>query len=198
MLEIVLATRNRDKIKEIKKLLNSINARLVSLEDFPGCPEVAEDGETLEENAKKKALVVSQYTKKLSLAEDTGLEVEALGGAPGIHSARFAGDNATYEDNNRKLLKLMEKLPIEKRKAKFRCAAVLAKPDGGVVTCEGVCEGMIAFEMKGESGFGYDPVFLVLSYGKTFAELGEKIKNRISHRAQAFAKIKKIIDNWTM
>jgi len=198
MLEIVLATRNRDKIKEIKKLLNSINARLVSLEDFPGCPEVAEDGETLEENAKKKALVVSQYTKKLSLAEDTGLEVEALGGAPGIHSARFAGDNATYGDNNRKLLKLMEKLPIEKRKAKFRCAAVLAKPDGGVVTCEGVCEGMIAFEMKGESGFGYDPVFLVLSYGKTFAELGEKIKNRISHRAQAFAKIKKIIDNWTM
>jgi len=194
MLEIVLATRNCDKIKEIKKLLNGINARLFSVEDFPGCPEVVEDGETLEANAKKKALVVSQYTKKLSLAEDTGLEVETLDGAPGIHSARFAGDNATYEDNNRKLLKLMEKLPLKERKAKFRCVAVLAKPDGGVVSCEGVCEGRIAFEMKGKSGFGYDPLFIVPEYGKTFAELGEKIKNRISHRAQAFAKIKKIIN----
>ena len=193
MLEIVLATRNRDKIREIKKILNDIDARFLSLEDFPGCPEVVEDGETLEANAKKKVLLVSQYTKKLSLAEDSGLEVKALGGIPGIHSARFAGDNATYEDNNRKLLKLMEKLPLEERKAKFRCMAALARPDGGVVTCEGVCEGIIAFEMKGESGFGYDPLFLVPSYGKTFAELGEEIKNRISHRAQALAKIKKII-----
>lgn len=194
MLEIVLATRNNDKIKEIKKLLSGVNARLVSIEEFPGCPEVEEDGETLEENAKKKALVVSQYTKKISLAEDTGLEVEALDGAPGIHSARFAGACATYKDNNRKLLKLMDKLPQEKRKAKFRCVAALAKPDGSVVTCEGECEGMIALEMKGESGFGYDPIFIVPSYGKTFAELGEEVKNRISHRAQAFAKIKKIIN----
>jgi XTP/dITP diphosphohydrolase len=192
MFEIVLATRNRDKIREIKKILNDTNARFLSLEDFPGCPEVVEDGETLEANAKKKALVVSQYTKKISLAEDTGLEVDALGGAPGIRSARFADDNATYENNNRKLLKLMEKLPLEERRAKFRCVAALARPDGEVVSCEGVCEGRIAFEMKGKSGFGYDPLFIVPEYGKTFAELGEDIKNRISHRAQALAKIKEI------
>ncbi|MFQ5866615.1 MAG: XTP/dITP diphosphatase [bacterium] len=196
MLEIVLATRNRDKIREIKKILHGINARFLSLDDFSGCPEVVEDGETLEANAKKKALVVSQDTKKVSLAEDSGLEVEALGGAPGIRSARFAGDNVTHEDNNRKLLNLMEKLPLEERRAKFRCVAALGKPDGGVVTCEGVCEGIIAFEMKGESGFGYDPLFLLPSYGKTFAELGQEVKNRISHRAQALGKIKEIIDNW--
>ena len=195
MLEIVLATRNRDKIREIKKMLNGIDVRLLSLDDFPGCPRVVEDGETLEANAKKKALVVSQYTKKLSLAEDTGLEVEALSGAPGIHSARFAGDNCTYEDNNRKLLKLMEKLSLGERRARFRCVAALAKPDGEVVTCEGVCEGIIDFEMKGESGFGYDPLFLLPEYGKTFAELGEEMKNKISHRARALAKIKKIINN---
>ena len=196
MLEIVLATRNQDKIGEIKKILNGIDARLLSLEDFPGCPKVVEDGETLEANAKKKALVVSQYTKKLSLAEDTGLEVEALSGAPGIHSARFAGDNCTYEDNNKKLLKLMEKLSLGERRAKFRCVAALARPDGEVVTCEGVCEGIIAFEMKGESGFGYDPLFLLSEYGKTFAELGEEMKNKISHRARALGKIKEIINNW--
>ena len=195
MLEIVLATRNRDKVREIKKILNGINASLLSLDDFPGCPEVVEDGETLEANAKKKALVVSQYTKKLSLAEDTGLEVEALSGAPGIHSARFAGDNCTYEDNNKKLLKLMEKLSLGERRARFRCVAALAKPDGGVVTCDGVCEGIIAFEMKGKSGFGYDPLFLLPEYGKTFAELGEEMKNKISHRARALAKIKQIINN---
>lgn len=195
MLEIVLATRNRDKIREIKKLLNGINVRLLSLDDFPGCPEVVEDGETLEANAKKKALVVSQYTKKLSLAEDTGLEVEALGGAPGIHSARFAGDNVTYEDNNKKLLKLMEKFSLGERRARFRCVAALARPDGRVVTCEGVCEGIITFEMKGKSGFGYDPLFLLPEYGKTFAELGEEMKNKISHRARALAKIKEIINN---
>lgn len=195
MLEIVLATRNRDKIREIKKILNGISASLLSLEDFPGCPKVVEDGETLEANAKKKALVVSQYTKKLSLAEDTGLEVEALSGAPGIHSARFAGDNCTYEDNNKKLLKLMEKLSLGERRAKFRCVAALARPDGEVVTCEGVCEGIIAFEMKGESGFGYDPLFLLPEFGKTFAELGEEMKNKISHRARALGKIKEIINN---
>lgn len=194
MLEIVLATRNRDKIREIKKMLNGINVRLLSLEDFPGCPEVVEDGETLEANAKKKALVVSQYTKKLSLAEDTGLEVEALSGAPGIHSARFAGDNCTYEDNNKKLLKLMQKLSLGERRAKFRCVAALARPEGEVVTCEGVCEGIIALEMKGKSGFGYDPLFLLPEYGKTFAELGEEMKNKISHRARALVKIKKIIN----
>ncbi|MBA7480210.1 dITP/XTP pyrophosphatase [subsurface metagenome] len=195
MLEIVLATRNKDKVKEIEKILNGINARLLSLDDFPGCPKVVEDGETLEANAKKKALVVSQYTKKFSLAEDTGLEVEALSGAPGIHSARFAGDNVTYEDNNKKLLKLMEKVSLGERSARFRCVAALAKPDGEVVTCEGVCEGIIAFEMKGESGFGYDPLFLLPEYGKTFAELGEEMKNKISHRARALGKIKEIIDN---
>ncbi len=195
MLEIVLATRNRDKVREIKKILNGINASLLSLDDFPGCPKVVEDGETLEANAKKKALVVSQYTKKLSLAEDTGLEVEVLDGVPGIHSARFAGDNCTYEDNNRKLLKLMEKVSLGERRARFRCVAALAKPNGEVVTCEGVCEGIIDFEMKGKSGFGYDPLFLLPEYGKTFAELGEEMKNKISHRARALAKIKKIIDN---
>jgi len=194
MLEIVLATRNYDKIREIKKMLNDVDARFLSLEDFPGCPEVVEDRESLEGNAKKKALAVCEYTKKLSLAEDTGLEVKALGGIPGIRSARFAGPKATYEDNNKKLLKLMEKLPLAERRAKFRCVVALARPGGKVVTCEGICEGIIAFEMKGKSGFGYDPIFLVPSYGKTFAELGGEIKNRISHRAQALAKIKKIIN----
>jgi len=194
MLEIVLATRNRDKIREIGKILSNVDIRFLSLEDFPECPVVVEDGETLEENAKQKATVVSQHTRKVCLAEDTGLEVEALGGAPGIHSARFAGNNVPYEDNNRKLLKLMEKVPLEKRRARFRCVVALAKPDGEIVTREGVCEGLIAFEMRGKSGFGYDPVFIVPEYGKTFAELGEDIKNRISHRARALMKIKEIIN----
>lgn len=193
MIEIVLATRNKDKIKEIKKVLDSSVVKFISLEEFPHLPKIVEDGRTLKENAIKKARIVAKLTGKVALADDSGLEVEALKGAPGVYSSRFAGKGCTYADNNRKLLKLMRNLPQERRDALFRCVIALAFPEGKVKTVEGIIKGKISHRTIGRYGFGYDPVFIVSSYGKTFAQLGPEIKNKISHRALALRKIKKVI-----
>jgi len=193
MIEIVLATHNRDKIRELKELLESPDIKVLTLDDFPSFPEVVEDGKTLKENAVKKAGAVSRATGKLSVSDDSGLEVKILNGEPGVNSSRFAGEDCSYADNNRKLLKMMENVPENLRAARFKCVAALASPDGTVRTLEGICKGMISTEIRGNAGFGYDPVFIIPEYGATLAELGPEIKNKISHRSLAFRKVKKLL-----
>ncbi len=192
-LRLVLATRNRHKVREITDLLGDLPVDLLSLDGFPDVTPVQETGATLEENAVLKATSIARATAFLSLADDSGLEVDALGGAPGVHSSRFAGEGASYEDNNRKLLSLMENLPPEKRKARFRCVAALAEPSGVVKLFQGTCDGWIDREPRGSFGFGYDPVFVVPEWGQTLAELGPEVKNRISHRANAIANVKQYL-----
>jgi XTP/dITP diphosphohydrolase len=182
---LVVASRNEHKIKEIQAILADQPWQVLTAHDFPGFPEVVEDGSTLEANAIKKAKEIAAFTGCLALADDTGLEVDALGGKPGVHSARFAGPKATYEENNRKLLRLLEGVPPEERTARFRCVIAIAEPDGNVHVVEGKCEGLIGFAAKGEGGFGYDPLFIVDGLEKTFAELSPEEKNRVSHRGRA-------------
>jgi XTP/dITP diphosphohydrolase len=163
-----------------------LNYRVYSLEDFPEIPEIVEDGTTFKENALKKASMVAQYTGFLTIADDSGLEVDYLGGAPGIYSARFAGEPKSDRRNNQKLLKLMQGVPMDKRTARFRCVIAIVTISGENYITEGVCEGIIAKEPHGEGGFGFDPLFYLPEYKKTMAELDAREKNRISHRAKAF------------
>jgi len=189
--KIVFASKNRGKIRELNALLEGMNVNLLSLHDYPDVPSIVEDGNTFLENALKKARVISEYTGGTIIADDSGLEVDYLEGAPGIHSARYSGAGATDERNIRKLLEELDGVPTEKRGAAFRCALVLYRTDGTFETFEGKLEGIIALKPTGSEGFGYDPVFIVPEYGKTVAQLDPEIKNRISHRAIAFAKLKK-------
>lgn len=191
--DLVLATRNRDKSGEIQAFLADLGYRILTLADFESVPEVLEDGLTYEENARKKAVTASQSTGCLALADDTGLEVDALQGQPGLYSARFAGENVTYADNRRKLLSLLRGVPESARTARFRCVMVLALPDGKTHTVEGVVEGFITPEEVGEGGFGYDPVFYVSELERTLAQLSLAEKNRVSHRARALAKVRELL-----
>lgn len=192
-MEIVLATRNPHKAEELKELLKDLDLKILSLSDFPEIPEVDEGSETFRENAVKKALIVARLIDKIALADDSGLEVDALGGSPGVLSSRFAGPGATDEENNEKVLTLLKGVPKEKRKAKFRCIIAVAQPTGEVEAVEGTLEGEIGFRPEGKAGFGYDPLFIVPEYGKTVAQLGRDIKNRISHRAKAVEEAKRIL-----
>jgi len=189
MQKIILATRNKGKLEEIRSILSSIPIEIVSLLEYPDCPEVNEDGETLEANALKKAREVFRYTKIPALADDTGLEVFHLKMAPGVISARYAGEKVTYADNNRKLLAELQNIPHDQRRAQFRCVAVFVSNNGEIIE-EGICPGSIINELRGTGGFGYDPLFVPDGYNQTFAELPIEIKNTISHRARAFRKIK--------
>ena len=192
---IVLATHNRDKLKEIRRLLDPAQFELLTLDDFDDFPEIEEDGATLEENALKKAREVYRATGLLSVADDTGLEVDALGGRPGVYSSRFAGEDASYADNVRKLLEEMKDVPQDERTARFRC--VVAIVDGTrETTVEGICEGRITTEPRGRGGFGYDPVFWVPEAGKTFAEMSAEEKNAVSHRGRAFRKAAQVLQQW--
>ncbi len=191
--ELVLATRNKDKIKEIRSILKQTGIKLRYADDFEHFPKVEEDGNSLEENAAKKASQVARSLGLFAIADDSGLEIDWLEGGPGVFSARFAGQEATYEQNNQKLLELLEGVPVEKRTARFRCVIALASPQGDVWTVEGRCEGFIAKNPRGEQGFGYDPIFVVSSLGKTFAELSPAEKNKLSHRAQALVELKKLL-----
>lgn len=185
---VVLATRNLDKVAEIREILKGEPLELLSLADFPGTERIEENGETFMANARKKAQACFRVTGMVSLADDSGLEVDVLGGAPGILSSRFAGEGATYRDNNEKLLHFMKDIPKEKRSARFRCVVVLV--DGSEDKwAEGTCEGMILSECRGDKGFGYDPLFYVPEAKKTFAEMSRDEKNRISHRGKAFRNI---------
>ena len=184
-MRLVLATRNRHKVTEMRELLSELAVDVLSCQDFAGVPEVVEDGETLEDNAIKKALVVAKATGLPALADDTGLEVEALGGEPGVFSARYAGPSATYDDNNRKLLRALNGLTGRGRRACFTCVMALALPDGEVRTAAGRTWGSIAEEPRGTGGFGYDPVFVADGGEVTYAELTASEKHAISHRGKA-------------
>ena len=192
--EIVLATHNPDKRSEIAALLSDVGLTVRALTEFPGAPEVVEDGKTCEDNAIKKARAIADYTGLMAVADDTGLEVGALGGRPGVHAARYAGAHVTYEDNWKKLLRELEGVPDEQRGARFMTVVAIARPNSTQVdTVEGELKGLIAHQPVGAGGFGYDPVFFVPEVRKTLAELAPSEKNRISHRAKAFAKAKVVL-----
>ena len=181
--EIVLATGNKGKVKEFAGLLHGIAGKIIGLGDLESPPEVVEDGDTFMENALKKARAIASYSGKLTLADDSGLVVDALGGRPGVYSARYAGENATDGTNIDKLLG--EIGGAENRKARFVCFLALVTPEGEEIVVGGECEGVILTERRGSGGFGYDPVFYLPEYGKTMAEISPDIKNKISHRARA-------------
>ena len=190
-MEIVIASQNLGKIKEIKSILTQSNLSFLSLLDFPKCPPLVEDGKTYYENALKKAKTVCDYTKKITLADDSGLEIPALNNEPGLFSARYAGDNATYKQNIQKVIEKFKNLPPNTSKlAFFKCVIALVYPDGKMDSAEGTCEGEITLTPHGSQGFGYDPIFYLQKFEKTFAELSPQEKNLISHRSQALNKIK--------
>lgn len=182
-MKLVIATRNLHKLREIRQILAVSDLTLLSMQDFPDVPEVVEDGETFEANAIKKAVSAAKATGHWAMADDSGLEVEALNGAPGVCSARFAGEPVNYDANNRKLLHLLEN--ENNRRAWFRCVIALSSPSGVAHTVEGRCMGTIARECRGTHGFGYDPLFIPDGYSATFAELPPEVKNAISHRGRA-------------
>ena len=190
--DIVIATRNKKKLIEIRELLADLDFNVLSIDDFSDIPEIDEDMDTFEGNARKKAVQIAQITNKLTLADDSGLEIDFLNGKPGIHSARFAGKNATDEERYKKVLNLLREVPQHQRTARFKCAVAITENEC-VEIVTGTCEGEITTEPRGDAGFGYDPIFMVPSYGKTFAELGSEIKNRISHRAIALEKARDVL-----
>ncbi len=189
---IILSTHNQGKVRELRALLEGLPVEVRGLEGFD-IPPVVEDGETFLENALKKARTVALATGFTALADDSGLEVEALSWAPGVYSARYAGPSATDADRNAKLLEALAGVPFERRRARFRCVAVVYHPSFRWFAVEGVCEGYIAEAPKGEYGFGYDPIFYLPEFGKTMAELPPEVKNKISHRARAMEKVRQIL-----
>jgi len=188
LITLVIATRNKGKISEIADLLKNCPVNIKNLDDFGHIPHVEENGNTFEENAYKKASHTARILGLPALAEDSGLVIEALGGAPGIHSARYAGENATDEQRCTKLLKAME--DKTNRRAAFECVVSITVPTGPALTYEARCEGLIANQPAGANGFGYDPIFYYPPLKKTFAELTRKEKSRVSHRGKALSEIK--------
>jgi XTP/dITP diphosphohydrolase len=192
--DVIVATQNRGKVREIKKVMKGLGFRILSLNDFPRVPQVEEDGKSFLENALKKARFYAKYFGRLTLADDSGLEVDVLRGRPGIYSARYAGERTSTRKNNQKLLKEMEAVPLSKRGARFKCVLAVVSSEGKEVVVEGSCRGRIGFKEVGKKGFGYDPLFVVPSYGKTMAQLTLEEKNRISHRGKALRKLRKVIE----
>lgn len=191
-----MATRNSGKLREIRDILRGLGIHLKGLNHFQQVPEIKEDGKSFVENALKKARFYANYFSKAVLADDSGLEVDALKGAPGIYSARYAGVRASDRENREKLLKEMEGLPKRKRGAQFKCVIAMVFPDGREIITEGSCRGRIGLKEEGKRGFGYDPVFYLPSYGKTMAELTVEEKNRISHRGKALRKLRRILNRF--
>ncbi len=194
-MEIVLATRNKKKIEEIRRIIVGLPITILSLDNFPDCPETVEDRDTFEGNAVKKAVEVCRCAGKPALADDSGLEVDALGGAPGVYSARYAGGPGDGNDvrNYEKLLAELKDVPDDKRGAQFVCCMALAFPDGTVKTFLGYAKGCIGHEPKGKTGFGYDPVFLPKSCKRTFAEMTGEEKDKLSHRGKALEKLSEFL-----
>jgi XTP/dITP diphosphohydrolase len=194
-MDIVLATRNKKKIEEMKRIIEDLSISVLTLDDFIGCPEVEEEGATFEENAIKKAQTVASYTGKPSVADDSGLEVYALKGAPGTLSARYAGEDKDDRKNINKLLLEMRSIADEQRGARFVCCIALAFPEGSVKTFSGYVEGKIGREPRGSQGFGYDPVFYPEGYNRTFAEMTANEKDALSHRGKALRKLRRYLSN---
>jgi XTP/dITP diphosphohydrolase len=197
MKQLLIATHNRDKVMEIRPLLAGLGVELLTLDQVPAIEPVEEDGETLEENALKKAHVVFEKTGIPCLADDTGLEVYYLNNAPGVRSSRFSGPNATYASNVRMLLALMKGVPERRRSARFRCVIAFAAPESLIRSVEGICPGTILESPRGEGGFGYDPVFRPDSCRQTFAEMPIAAKNTLSHRAAAIRAIYPILEEYS-
>jgi len=188
MSRLLLATGNKHKLCELKSLLKGLPYDMVSPADIGINIEIDEVGRSLEENARLKAITMAAESHLLTLADDSGLEVDALNGAPGVLSARYAGENASDADRVKYLLAQLKDVPREERRARFRCVIAIATPENQVYICSGECHGYITFEPRGEQGFGYDPVFYLPELGRTMAELLPEIKNRVSHRGQAARK----------
>jgi len=196
LMDLIIATSNLNKLKEFKALLTDYRVTLLSLKDFPHVPEIEEDGKTFRENALKKATLVARATGKLTIADDSGIEVEALGGRPGVYSARFAGPCAGDAENNAKLLEELKGVAPDKRGACFKCVLCIVTPQGETACVEGECRGVIIGSLRGHHGFGYDPLFLVPEYNKTFSEMPPEQKNRISHRSRALRKLLDILPRY--
>lgn len=188
-MRLLLATSNRNKVLEMERALENTGWQVMMLSDLGDMPEVEEDGTTFEDNARKKARSAAERAKTWTLAEDSGLEVDALGGEPGVKSARYAGEGASDADRIRKVLDRLVAVPEERRTARFRCVMCLVNPAGDETCFDGRCEGSIAHDACGSAGFGYDPIFVPEGYDRTFAELGLGVKGRISHRARAMERV---------
>lgn len=195
-LKLVVATKNKKKLEEIKEILKMLKLNIISLADFSKTPRIIENGLTFQENAVKKAVKTARFTGGLTMGEDSGLCVDALGGNPGVYSARFSGKDKSDEKNNQKLLKVLTGLPVSKRKAHYSCAVALADKNGLIGVVEGKCYGFIGFQPRGNFGFGYDPLFVIPKYKKTFAQLGPRIKHKMSHRYKALEKAKKVLQKY--
>jgi XTP/dITP diphosphohydrolase len=193
--QLVLATNNEDKIREIRHLLDDLPVTVLTRDDFLEFPGVEENDTTLEENALLKASAIAKFCDLPTLADDSGLEVDALNGAPGVYSSRYAGENCTYASNNRKLLQQLQGVPREKRTARFRCVIAIDWADGKTDTVEGVAEGYITEDTAGREGFGYDPIFFYPPAGKRFSEMTLEEKNLVSHRGKALQKARDVIIN---
>jgi XTP/dITP diphosphohydrolase len=192
MIELLVATTNPGKFAEVQAFLSGLPLRILSLTDLRNPPTIVEDGATFEENALKKARVLAEYSRLLTLADDSGLEVDALNGAPGIYSARYGGEEGNDEKNNDRLLQQLSKIPEEKRTARFVCALALCAPKSFGIKdwiVRESCEGRIAFERRGSAGFGYDPLFFYPPFGKTFGEIDRETKATVSHRGQALKRL---------
>ncbi len=195
MKQLVLATNNKHKVEELKVMLEGLPVEILTLDAFPGLSPVEEDVDTLEGNALKKAREIHRVTKLPALADDSGLEVGYLNGAPGVHTSRFAGENASYEDNWKKLLHDMLGVPARRRNARFRCVLAFVAP-GTEQTVEGICAGRIVESSRGRNGFGYDPVFQPNGHSVTFAEMSDDLKNSLSHRGHATESMKPILHHY--
>ncbi len=192
MKKIVLATRNKHKILEIKTILNDLSLKILTLNDFPDVPALREDGETFQDNSLQKAAAVYRHTGIAALADDSGLEVFYMNGKPGVFSARYAGDGASDEMNNEKLLGQMRGVAPRRRNAQFRAVLTLLDEKGKEVT-EGICPGTLAESPRGTNGFGYDPIFIPDGFSRTYAQLTAEEKNQISHRARALAAMREVL-----
>jgi XTP/dITP diphosphohydrolase len=194
MPRLLLATTNKGKAAEYCDLLKGLDFELVTLDRAGISLEADENYNTLKENARHKAAFYAELGGLLTLADDSGLEVDALNGEPGVRSSRYAGDNATDSDRVDFLLKKLKDIPQQKRTARFRCVIAVARPGGPVETAEGICDGYIALEPRGSNGFGYDPIFYLPDYNKTIAELPPEVKNLISHRGRAAVKARRLLE----
>ena len=196
MIDLLVATTNRGKFAEIMSILKQLHVKLISISDLKDPPTVIEDGASFEENAIKKARTFAEYSGFYTLADDSGLEVDTLNGAPGIYSARYSGEEGNDDKNNQKLLDRLKHVPEEKRSARFVCALALCAPrsrGGKEWIVRGSCEGYIGFAAKGKKGFGYDPLFFFPPFGKTFGEIDRQEKARVSHRGKALKKLAEIL-----
>ncbi len=187
---ILFATGNQGKLKEVREILADLGVEVISMREAGVSAEIVEDGETFEENAVIKARTIMELTGEVTLADDSGLEIDALGGEPGVYSARYMGEDTSYHIKNNDLIRRLSQVPRQQRTARFVCSIAAAFPDGEIITTDGVIEGLIGYEEAGENGFGYDPIFVVPQLGCTTAQLSDEQKNEISHRGKALRKMK--------